>query len=56
MDSIEQLIEGLTEAHGVPGYEIPVRAAVRKYLKPMGEHSVELITRLEKNQREDFPA
>ena len=39
MDSIEHLLKELTEAHGVPGYETPIRAIVRKYLKPLGELS-----------------
>jgi putative aminopeptidase FrvX len=37
MDEIELLLKNLTEAHGVPGYETPVRAIVRQYLQPMGE-------------------
>ncbi len=37
MDSIENLLKDLTEAHGVPGYETPIRAIVRKYLQPLGE-------------------
>ena len=37
MDQIEQLLKTLTEAHGVPGYEAPVRAVVREYLQPLGE-------------------
>jgi len=37
MDSTEKLLKELTEAHGVPGYETPVRAVVRKYLEPLGE-------------------
>ena len=39
MDSIEQLLKELTEAHGVPGYESPIRAVVRKYLGPLGQLS-----------------
>ena len=39
MDSIEQLLKDLTEAHGVPGYETPIRAVVRKYMEPLGELS-----------------
>ncbi len=39
MDSIELLLKELTEAHGVPGYETPIRAVVRKYLKPLGDLS-----------------
>jgi len=37
MDSTLELLKELTEAHGVPGYEAPVRAVVRKYLEPLGE-------------------
>ena len=36
MDSTEKLLKELTEAHGIPGYETPVRAVVRKYLQPFG--------------------
>ena len=36
-DSTLQLLTELTEAHGVPGYEAPVRAVVRKYLEPLGQ-------------------
>ena len=39
MDSIEQLLKNLTEAHGVPGYETPIRAVVRNYMQPLGELS-----------------
>ena len=39
MDSIEQLLKELTEAHGVPGYESPIRAVVRKYMGPLGQLS-----------------
>jgi endoglucanase len=43
MDSIEQLLKELTEAHGVPGYESPIRAVVRKYMQPFGELSQDKI-------------
>ena len=43
MDSIEQLLKELTEAHGVPGYETPIRAVVRKYLEPLGPLSQDKI-------------
>ena len=33
----------LTEAPGVPGYEDPVRAVVRRYLEPLGELSQDKI-------------
>jgi len=36
MDTTEQLLKELTEAHGVPGYESPIRAVVRKYLQQYG--------------------
>jgi len=39
MDSVEKLLKDLTEAHGVPGYETPVRAIVRNYMQPLGELS-----------------
>ena len=37
MDTIYQLLKELTEAHGVPGYEAPVRTVVRNYLDGLGE-------------------
>lgn len=43
MDETLQLLTELTEAHGVPGYEAPVRAVVRKYLEPLGELSQDKI-------------
>ena len=43
MDSIESLLKELTETHGVPGYESPIRAVVRKYLQPLGELSQDKI-------------
>lgn len=39
MDSTEQLLKNLTEAHGVPGYETPIRAVVRNYMQPLGDLS-----------------
>jgi len=39
MDPVEQLLKKLTEAHGVPGYETPIRAVVRNYMSPLGEMS-----------------
>lgn len=36
MDQTQQLLQELTEAHGVPGYEAEVRALVRRYLEPLG--------------------
>ncbi len=46
MDSVETLLKDLTEAHGVPGYETPIRAVVRKYLKPLGELSQDKLGRV----------
>ncbi len=37
MDSTEQLLQALTDAHGVPGYEAEVRAVIRGYLEPLGQ-------------------
>lgn len=37
MNSSEQLLKTLTEAHGVPGYEAEIRTVIRKYLEPLGE-------------------
>ncbi len=39
MDSTENLLKELTEAHGISGYEAPVRAIVRKHLESLGELS-----------------
>ncbi|MBN1955365.1 MAG: M42 family metallopeptidase [Anaerolineae bacterium] len=36
MDKSQELLKQLTEAHGVPGYETPVRALVLSYLEPLG--------------------
>ena len=43
MDSTEHLLKELTEAYGVPGYEAPIRAAVRNYLEPLGKLSQDKI-------------
>jgi len=43
MDDTANLLKELTEAHGVPGYESPVRAVVRKYLEPLGKLSQDKI-------------
>ena len=36
MDKTEQLLQSLTEAHGVPGYEAKIRTLMRQYLSPLG--------------------
>jgi putative aminopeptidase FrvX len=38
-DSTLELLKELTETNGIPGYEAPVRAVVRKHLEPLGELS-----------------
>ena len=37
MDQTQQLLQELTEAHGVSGYEAEVRAIVRRYVEPLGD-------------------
>lgn len=39
MDKTETLLQVLTEAHGISGYESEVRAIVRDYLAPLGDLS-----------------
>jgi putative aminopeptidase FrvX len=39
MDNTEKMLQELTEAHGVPGYESEVRIVTRKYLESLGELS-----------------
>jgi putative aminopeptidase FrvX len=39
MDWLELLPKGLIESHGVPGYESPIRAVVRKNMQPLGSLS-----------------
>lgn len=36
MDQTEKMLQELTEAHGIPGYETEIRAIVRRYLSPLG--------------------
>jgi putative aminopeptidase FrvX len=43
MDSTAKLLKVLTEAHGVPGYESPIRALVRNYMEGLGEISQDKI-------------
>jgi len=37
VDATEQLLQSLTDAHGVPGYEAEVRAVLRNLMTPLGE-------------------
>jgi len=57
MDSTLQLLKELTEVHGVPGYEAPVRATVRNYLKPLGVLSQDKIGSVicQKNGKQPAP-
>jgi len=43
MDSTLRLLKELTEVYGVPGYEAPVRAVVKKYMESLGELSQDKI-------------
>jgi endoglucanase len=43
MDFTSQLLKELTEAHGIPGYEAPIRDIVRRYLEPYGALSQDKI-------------
>lgn len=43
VDKTLDMLKELTEAHGVPGYEAPIREVVRKYLEPLGEISQDKI-------------
>ncbi|MEN6435068.1 MAG: M42 family metallopeptidase [Anaerolineaceae bacterium] len=43
MDKTASFLKEITEAHGVSGYENPVRKVVRKYMEPLGEVSQDKI-------------
>jgi putative aminopeptidase FrvX len=43
MDTTVKLLKDLTEAHGIPGYEKPVREVARQYMAPLGEVSQDKI-------------
>ena len=43
MDSTFELLKELTETNGVPGYEAPIRAVVRKYMESLGDLSQDKI-------------
>jgi len=55
MDQTQQLLQELTEAHGVPGYEAEVRALVRRYLEPLGDIEQDRIGSLVCRQGETGP-
>ncbi len=54
MDAIEHLLKELTESHGVPGYESPIRAVVRKYMQPLGELSQDKVGSVICEQKGEF--
>jgi hypothetical protein len=37
VDNTEKLLEALTNAHGVSGYESEIRGVLREYLEPLGK-------------------
>lgn len=39
MDQTEKFLKALTEANGIPGYEMEIRALLRDYMAPLGELS-----------------
>ncbi|MDX1615556.1 MAG: M42 family metallopeptidase [Candidatus Promineifilaceae bacterium] len=55
MDSTEQFLKALTEAHGVPGYETDVRAVLREMMEPLGEVSQDKLGSLICHQGGDGP-
>ena len=55
MDQTEQLLQALSEAHGVPGYEAEVRALVRHHLEPLGTIEQDRIGSLVCRQGETGP-
>jgi putative aminopeptidase FrvX len=55
MDQSQQLLQELTEAHGVPGYEAEVRALVRRHLEPLGTIEQDRIGSLVCRQGETGP-
>jgi putative aminopeptidase FrvX len=36
MDKLEKMLKELTEANGVPGYEIEIRNVIKRYMEPLG--------------------
>lgn len=55
MDQTEQLLQSLTEAHGVPGYETEVRALLRQYMEPLGVVTQDKLGSLVCTQNGDGP-
>ncbi|MFQ5420802.1 MAG: M42 family metallopeptidase [Anaerolineae bacterium] len=55
MDKTEQLLQSLTDAHGVPGYETEIRALLRQYMEPLGSVSQDGLGSLICHQAGDGP-
>jgi len=55
MDQTQQLLQELTEAHGIPGYETEIRALVRQYFEPLGVIEQDRIGSLVCRQGESGP-
>ena len=55
MDATEQLLQALTDAHGVPGYEAEVRAVLRGLMAPLGELTQDKLGSLVGHQPGDGP-
>lgn len=55
MDNTEKLLQALTDAHGVPGYEVDIRALLRDYLAPFGSLSQDKLGSVICHQAGDGP-
>ncbi len=55
MDQTQQLLQELTEAHGVSGYEAETRSLVRRYVEPLGDIEQDRIGSLVCRQGEAGP-
>jgi len=55
VDDTEKLLQALTDAHGVPGYEVEIRALLRNYLAPLGNISQDKLGSVICHQQGDGP-
>jgi endoglucanase len=55
VDNTEKLLQALTDAHGVPGYEVDIRALLRDYLTPLGSLSQDKLGSVICHQAGDGP-
>jgi putative aminopeptidase FrvX len=55
VDHTEKLLQTLTDAHGVPGYEVEIRALLRDYLTPLGTISQDKLGSVICHQAGDGP-